>query len=124
MSRADVTCQELASWVDHLYDSRNASQGKVLAALPLPPTPDVGGDQNVQQLTDTVAALQFCQPKARAVACGRGSSAGNKNRGGQQLASRPMDTKLPPGLCFTHYKYGSDTYSCKDPQNYMLSLGN
>jgi len=68
-SRADaLTCPELARWADHLYNSRNAYQAKVLAALPLPPTPDVSSDQHVQQLTDTVAALQFRQPKARAAA--------------------------------------------------------
>jgi len=125
-SRADeLTCQELARWADHLYDSRNASQAKMLAALPLPPAPDVPVDNSVQQLTDTVAAMQFRQPKSRGAARGRGSAGGARQRGGNQRGGQPRgDNKPPPGLCYTHFKFGSDAYGCKDPQNCMLSPGN
>jgi len=121
-SRADeLTCQELARWANHLYDSRNASHTKVLAALPLPPAPD----NNMQQLTDTVAALQFRQPKSRRAARGRGSASGTRQRGGQQRGGQPRgNNKPPPGLCYLHFKFGSEAYSCKDPQNCMLSPGN
>jgi len=128
-SRANkLMCQELARFTDHLYDSRNNAKAKVLAALPLPPRADSMQDNYVDQLTDMVAALgttkqQSGKPKFRAAGPGSRShthgQAKTDNQCGRQPASKPL-----PSLCYTHFKYGSAAFNCRDPQSCQLAQGN
>jgi len=128
----DLTCQELAKFADYLYDSRNAAKAKVMAALPLPPAPDAHPEDPTDQLTDLVAALSHGKKSNFKGRNGnhRGGSRGG-HRGGDRQATRsdgprdkPAGNKPPPGLCYTHFRYGSSAFSCRDPQNCLLSSGN
>jgi len=132
-SRADeLTCQELARFADHLYDSRNTAKAKMLAALPLPPPADSAPESQVDHLADMVAALGTNKQqngKSRFRTAGANSKAPQRgqartdNQRGRQPTGQPAG-KPPPGLCYTHFKYGSAAFNCRDPQSCLLAPGN
>jgi len=132
-SRAnELTCQELAKYADHLYDSRNSTKAKVLAALPLPPLPDLDSDNQEDKLTDMVAALSSNKPhptkgknfnRSNTKPAHRGSSRDGQPKPGGTHGHGAANTP-PPGICYTHFKYGASAFNCRDPQNCLLSLEN
>lgn len=85
-----MTCQQLATFADTIWQSRNAKRGGMTAALPTQA-------QEVEELADTLAAVGlkkkfWPQPKKK-----------GEKKGGQETT-----------LCWKHARFGKKAYECVD----------
>jgi len=104
----DLDCQQLAQHADNLWIARNRQKAKVLAALPLPPEPDIA------DVTEAVAAIQLRK--------GPGQKKQRTSRVNKPVAKRQDGRKDgPKDLCSRHQRFGGRAWECDSPQTCLLA---
>jgi len=112
-SRLD--CRELAAYADSIWQSRNANRANVLAALPLPPAPDV------EELAETVAAVKLNGGKKPFQKGGkRWPGSQSKRQQPRQGGQKEQVDKKGGTVCWRHLKFREKAWGCEDPNCYLF----
>jgi len=107
-------CRELAAYADTIWQSRNATRANVLAALPLPPSPD----PVTEDLSEAVAAVKISGGKKPFSKAGKKWS-GPKRQPPRQGGPKESDKK-GGSVCWRHLKYREKAWGCEDPACYLF----